>query len=460
MGRVFAYDLTRLFLGPLSNTPRGIDRVDLALARHFFTTAASRNVGVLPTPWGVRVYDACRVTRGIAHLERVWGEAAEPSSDALWEVLAARLGGSHTQGPLIPAGAAPFAGRFRRMLGALAASGMSAGLPVRQALPGGAIYLNVGQIGLAVPIFHHWLDDRRDVTAVLMLHDVIPLDHPGQVAASSSRHHARMVRTAARHADGLIVTTTHALDRITAALGRLGRHQLPAFVRRLPLPQPFAAPGNAPDALTRGHYFVVCSTVEPRKNHALLLDVWRRLAARLGGATPHLVIAGAPGWKAREILSPIEESPLLRGKVHHVAGLSSPALAQLMRGAAAVLCPSLAEGFGLPVLEANALGVPTIASDIAAHREIADGATVLLPPLEAGRWEAAILSHRPAGMRAPTPIADELGEAAYCADVTHFIQCCAERTHAEGRVRQHPAGRASPPHGRFADARAVEPMAA
>ena len=460
MRQVVGYDITRLFLGPLSHTPRGIDRVDLALARHFFPSAASRNVGVLPTPWGVRVYDAARVRRGIAHLECSWGEAAGAASDRLWGPLMACLDGMHPQAPAMAAGGTSSAGRLRRMLGALKASGISAGSPVRRALPRGAVYLNVGQIGLAVPMFHNWLGDRRDVTSVVMLHDVIPLDHPGLVTANSSSHHARMVRTAARHADGLIVTTAHALDRISATLDKQGRPQLPVHVRRLPLPQPFATTGIVEAALAGRHYFVVCATVEPRKNHALLLDVWRRLVARLGDAAPHLVLAGTPGWKARDILRPIEESPLLRGRVHHVSGLSSPSLVRLMRGSAAVLCPSLAEGFGLPVLEANALGVPTIASDIAAHRQIASDATILLPPLDPGRWEASILAHGPAGMRAFPPIAAELGEAAYCEDITRFLERCAAQTLASGRVMQQSPRRIAPPQRRFGAPRPIAPMAA
>jgi glycosyltransferase involved in cell wall biosynthesis len=454
MGQVVACDLTRLFLGPLSHTPRGIDRVDLALAGHFF--ASSDNIGVLPTPWGVRAYGAARVRRALAHLEQLWGEAADAASDHLWEPLAARLAGERAHSPM-PATGTPLHRRLRRMVSALTASGIAAGRPVRQAVPRGAVYLNVGQIGLAVPMFLDWLGDRRDVTSVLMLHDVIPLDHPEQVAASSHRHHARMVRTAARHADGLIVTTAHAQYRIGAALAELGRDQLPTHVRRLPLPRAFAAPGAPPLALAGAHYFIVCATVEPRKNHALLLDVWGRLAARLGEATPHLIIVGAPGWKAGEILRPLAEDPRLRGRVHHLAGLSSPALARLMMGAAAVLCPSLAEGFGLPLLEANALNLPTIASDIGAHREIASDGTTLLPPDRAERWADAILAHGPAGPRPAPSIAAELGEAAYCEDIARFLAHCAEQTNAGEGVRAIPP---SPPHAGPASPRRSRAMAA
>jgi glycosyltransferase involved in cell wall biosynthesis len=236
-----------------------------------------------------------------------------------------------------------------------------------------------------------------------------------------------MVATAARHADGLVLTTRHARESVAAALAAQGRRDVPACVRRLPLPEVFTRACAADPALEGAHYFVVCATVEPRKNLGLLLAVWRRLAARLGAAAPRLVIAGSPGWQAREILRPLSDDPLLRGLVRHWPGLSSPALAGLMLGSAAVLCPSFAEGFGLPLLEANALGVPAIASDIASHREIADPATVLLPPGDVAGWEAAILA-RPAGaMRRTGPVPAELTEAAYCRDIAAFLDLCADR---------------------------------
>lgn len=426
MERVVAYDITRLFLGPLSSAPRGIDRVDLATARHFFADSKSPNVGVLPTPWGVRTYEAVRVRRGIDHLQELWAELRDPHLDPVWPSLVESLT-SGSSAPATPTPRLTLSAKANRMRRKLSATGFAFGRPVRTGLPRGAVYLNVGQIGLAMPMLHNWLENRPDVAAVYMLHDVIPLENPEFVEASSPGHHQRMVRTAARHADGLIVTTSHAHESVTRAISTLRRHSVPTAVRRLPLSEVFAAPRAADPALADCHYFVVCATVEPRKNHALLLAVWRRLAQRLGPATPHLVIAGSAGFNSEEILRPLDEGGWLARRVHHRAGLSSPALGCLMLGAAAVLCPSFAEGFGLPLMEANVLGVPAIASDIAAHREIADLTTVLLDPADDAAWEAAILACAPGGPRRTPPIPPEMTEAAYCRDIAEFLDLCAKR---------------------------------
>jgi glycosyltransferase involved in cell wall biosynthesis len=118
----------------------------------------------------------------------------------------------------------------------------------------------------------------------------------------------------------------------------------------------------------------------------------------LGAATPHLVIAGSPGWQGATIKDRLQRSTDVNQHIHVVSGLSTPALHRLISGARGLLMPSLIEGFGLPVVEAGALGTPVIASDIPAHREIAHPATIFVDPIDGLGWEAAILT-RMAPMR-------------------------------------------------------------
>ena len=438
MARAIAYDLTRLFLGPLSVSPRGIDRVDVALAEHFFADAATPNLGILPTPWGVRCISAAHVRRGLDSLNRLWTERICDDNDLQLGGLITRIVGARAALPNPPPNPPAGQSKWARMASHLRATGFTLGSPVRSALPKGSIYLNIGQIGLAVPLFHNWLGERRDVTCAMMLHDAIPLEYPQFVEPASVAHHARMIRTAARHADALIMTTQHARDSVMAAMNRLHRPQVATCVRALPLPAAFAVPRQSCPELAGASYFVACATIEPRKNLTLLLRVWERLTADLGHAAPHLVIVGSRGWNAAEILAPIAEKPLLRDRVVHVSGLSSPALARLMLGANAILCPSLAEGFGLPVLEANALGVPTIASDIAAHREVADATTCLLPTDDTEAWERAVRSHPPCGLRRSPAVPVLATEARYCSDIATFLFECAGQALPDKRMGYHP----------------------
>ena len=86
--------------------------------------------------------------------------------------------------------------------------------------------------------------------------------------------------------------------------------------------------------------------------------------------------------------------------------------------------PSFAEGFGLPVLEANALGVPTIASCIGAHREIADDKTILLSPDNIDAWVGAILSQSRGAGRVAHAFDSQNSLADYCRDVEDFVEQC------------------------------------
>ncbi len=247
-------------------------------------------------------------------------------------------------------------------------------------MPERAVYVNVGHISLAMPFFLRWLDARPDVTPVFMLHDVIPLDTPEYVSPSSVRHHATMVASTARHAAGLLVTTQTAQRTVRDALARIGRTDIMTLAQTPPLLTGLRHHGRARSCSRGRALFRDLRPIEPRKNHELLFNVWRGAHGELGAKAPHLVIIGSPGWKCDEILQPVRNNPQMCRHVHVASGLSSPALKRLLAGAIALLMPSHAEGFGLPLIEAMRLGVPVMASDIPAHREVVDAQALLLGP--------------------------------------------------------------------------------
>ncbi len=434
MSTLFAFDITRLFLGPLSAMPRGIDRVDIAVARHLFSPGTCYDaVGILPTPWGIRAFSADRVRRGLHKLEDLWAEKITAEDDPVWTNLRQRMlaSGSTEASPSLAKGRSHLSlgQKLARIWQVLNETGVGFGRPVRS-LPHGTPYLNVGQIGLAAPAFFHWLSDRPDIAAIFMLHDVIPIQHPHMVANASVRDHARMVKTAARFADALVVTTKDAAASISDELRQHSDRDFPTLARWLPLSNGFTYGTVAHQDLIGHDYFVVCGTVEPRKNHALLIDVWQKLIERDGNSAPHLVMVGTPGWSAEKLFTTLSGRPLLRSHVHHASGVSTPALAQIIAGSRALLAPSFAEGFNLPLLEARALDVPVIASDIAVHRERADDGTCLVGTSDTMGWLAAIDAVPEAGQRAPRLIDSSLREASYCEDILQFVRNCQQAKHA------------------------------
>lgn len=381
------HDLLRLFLGATDRTPRGIDRVDVAYARFLCQDWPGPCFGLLPTPFGPRLVDRARVLRGLDRLEQLWREDATAAADPAFAYVRARLAGEVGAVPPAPPPAHLPAkvARLRRML---AATGLNAGEGAAAHAPQGAIYLNVGQLGWAAPFTTRWLRRRPDIRAVFMLHDAIPLERRDLVSGAGHRTHGMMLRTAARRGAGLIATTDSAARSVRAALAARGRAALPMLEMALPVPPTFLESVAPDQTLAARCYFVVCGAVEPRKNLLMLLNIWRLLAQRAGTPCPHLVVVGRLARRGAPIMAQLRAGG---PSVSVVENLSTSALRALMAHARAVLMPSLAEGFGLPIVEALALGTPVLASDLPAHREAGGPFPAYLPAQDVAAWTAAVI---------------------------------------------------------------------
>jgi glycosyltransferase involved in cell wall biosynthesis len=368
-------------------TPRGIDRVDLQYARFFFETWPGDCVGTLATPWGVRWYDRKQVLRGLDRLEQLWGETTPPNKDRVLLQIKNRLAG--TLEPPTEKSRKKNRRHIRsisRFLGVVPPTHFSFGASVVRSVPKNAIYLNVAQVGLAMPRIVSWLHRRPDVKPVFMLHDVIPLEHPELVPDGEFHRHEMIVDRTASFASGLIVSTMAARDAVLRALQSRGRTSIPIVSVPFPVAPVFLEKA-APDLdLSKHDYFVVCGTIERRKNHFLLLNVWRELIGQRGERAPRLVIVGSHGADAEPVLRALDQCRFLDGRVILAQGLSSPSLRQLVAHARALLMPSFAEGFGLPVIEALAVGTPVVASDLPAHREIGGNLAVYRHPTDTAGW--------------------------------------------------------------------------
>ncbi len=139
------------------------------------------------------------------------------------------------------------------------------------------------------------------------------------------------------------------------------------------------ADGGALPEGTPERFVLHVGTLEPRKNIPLLLAAWRRLRQDRVPAIPPLVLAGGFGWRADELRRQVARAAA-EGWLVHLGYVSPQELAALYGAASAAVLPSLYEGFGLPLLEALAAGLPAVASDIPVHREVAGEAALYAPP--------------------------------------------------------------------------------
>ena len=253
----------------------------------------------------------------------------------------------------------------------------------------GRLYLNVGHTGLNSAGFRRWTA-TADVRPVYLVHDLIPLSHPQFCRAGEAEKHRERMRTVLLTASGVIGNSQATLDDLAHFAEEQGLEMPPAFAawlgtERLPVPR---KPSVADQPI-----FVVLGTIEARKNHEMLLRVWSRLIDRLGSEAPKLLIIGQRGWEAEPVFNLLDHSQKLRRHVVELSRCSDEELVTNLASARALLFPSLAEGYGLPLVEALGMGVPVIASDLPVFREIAGDIPTYLDPLDVDGWERAIVDY-------------------------------------------------------------------
>ena len=243
-------------------------------------------------------------------------------------------------------------------------------------VPAGFHYLNVGHANLTDAVLGCM--GRVGV----LVHDTIPLDHPEFARAGTPAAFAAKLAVVARHADVVIYSTQDARLKAEAHMAQLP----PAVVAPLGVPMPVPT-GHDPIPKP---YFVVLGTIEPRKNHALLCDVWEEMAAS-GAPVPGLVIVGRRGWAEPALFARLDRLHAQLPQVVELPGLDDGAVAALLLRSEGLLFPSLAEGFGLPPVEAAALGVPVIASDLSVTREVLRDYPVYLNVTDRYSWMETIM---------------------------------------------------------------------
>ena len=252
----------------------------------------------------------------------------------------------------------------------------------------GRLLFNTGHSGLESDDYVTMLRQQR-VKPIFMVHDLIPLTHPQYCRAGEHDRHLTRLRNAVRVASGIVCNSQATLDGLRALCDEQ-RWALPPSVVALLAPEPVSAarltrPMDAP-------YFVFVSTIEPRKNHLMILKVWQHLAAQLGDQAPHLVIIGQRGWDYGEVVDLLED-PTLKSLVTEIPACTDPEMVNYLQHARAMLFPSFTEGFGMPVVEALAQGLPVIASDLPVFREFAGDIPDYIDVSDEARWAATVINY-------------------------------------------------------------------
>lgn len=362
-------DVSRLVSRAGKGALTGVDRVECAYLMRLLAD---------PLPF----FALARTSLGFVLLDRAGAQAlADRITGRVPWGLADRL--SRTMRKLTPARRQAESDLRRLRLARCRPRGLSRML--RKHCPPALAYLNVG---------HSNLNERMLASvprAAVLIHDTIPLDHPEFSGEGVPAQFRRKLKAVARHADLVIYNSAQSQASAETVFHKEGRvpKGVVAHLGVEPLtPDPSQLPADLP---TDAPYFVTLGTIEPRKDHALLLDVWQSFHdTPPAGGIPRLFILGHRGWRNEAVFDRLDTAPFMGQTVFERPGLSDAAMAALLQGARALLFPSRAEGYGLPPLEAASLGTPAIVSDLAIYRETLGDFPVYVANRDAYLWRKEI----------------------------------------------------------------------
>lgn len=365
MASLIVLDITRLLSRVLQRRlPTGVDRVGLAYVTHFRNRA--RALVRFAGRWVVLGQDDSR---------RVFDALLAPEAEFSWEV-GWRIG--------------------RAIL-------FSWGIPSE------ALLVNTGHSGLDRPDYAERVR-RLGLRSFFFLHDLIPITHPEYGRPHEADRHHRRLSAMLSVGQGLGVNSECTLRELSAYATARDVSVPPCVVAPL---APALLPPSSDARPILEAYFVVLGTIEPRKNHLLLLHLWREFTMQMQESAPRLVVIGQRGWECEQVVDLLERCDGLREVVIELPRCSDAELSTWLRHAQALLFPSFVEGFGIPLVEALSVGTPVLASNLEVFREIAGDIPEYLGPLDGAAWRDAILNYAEP---------DSLRRQAQVARMARFIQ--------------------------------------
>ena len=210
---------------------------------------------------------------------------------------------------------------------------------------------------------------------VMTVHDLIPIYARETCDQDTAVVFEEFMRRALKHTDHILAVSENTARDVRRYSASLQIPEPPITVTKngssfTEFLQEGAAQGEiALDELPE-RFVLFVATIEGRKNHQLILDIWRRMIEE-GDDPPHLVCVGRLGWKSTGFISTVVESGYLGGRIHLLREICDADLRMLYSRSLFTLCPSFYEGWGLPVGEALAMGKICVCSDRASLPEVA-----------------------------------------------------------------------------------------
>lgn len=390
------FDVTRILNRGQRSTPTGIDRVDLAYLQELRLQKEISLHLIVFGGLGPRQLTPSQASVFVDSVIQRWRIDSAKEESGQKDAIEAWLNSSGA----LPAGRihavsksgfrrfhANLSDRLDRLWAYLRARSFR--LDVRNTA---AIYLNTSHGQFFRPYVSKWLR-ATGIHAIFFIHDLIPIEHPEFNRKGEDAKHLLRMQVVSQFANYVIVNSEVTSAALKSHLNK-NRLRIPG-IKAISLGTDFSQriEDRLPALQAERPYFVILSTIEPRKNHILLLRCWQKMVEELGQKAPRLIIIGRRGWNNERVFDFLDNSSLMGGHLLECNDLDDCEVAAIVRGARALLMPSKAEGYSLSIIEALQLGVPVIASDIPIHREVAGEFAEYLDPDDVNLWVSRLISY-------------------------------------------------------------------
>jgi len=379
------YDVTRLIARSDSPTPTGIDRVDINYAYYLVNSPSYDVVAVYQA--GELFFILPDAADFINALYGVW-VASESSDFDFKKLKKSSSSATKKESKQIAA----YSKNENILENVSSVNGDLLDIIIKNRLKK-SIYVNTS---------HHGVGNKSSVSLyqiikilgnsriTFYLHDIIPIDFPEYVREGDEVNHRNRVLKMAEYADVIFVNSEYTKERF---IDFCDKNQVKAplvNVLIIGVEDGFVNKIKATDKTSFENigvdYFIYISTIEPRKNHLLLLQLWRQMVLDGVDNIPKLVVLGKRGWNNQNILDLLDRSEYLKGHIVELSGVSDEQMISLLKGSNALLYPSFEEGWGMPLVEAIVANVPVVCSDIPAHRESGQMLVKYLSPIDGISW--------------------------------------------------------------------------
>ncbi len=217
---------------------------------------------------------------------------------------------------------------------------------------------------------------QKGVGIVTLVYDIIPITHPQFCHENTVMNFMVYIGANIKYADLIITSAQATIDALNTLTDKLGVERKNCVA--IPLGSDFSeknvsGKSNKPDPevveiARKGKYILMVGTVEPRKNHSLVIDALENGLAEMG---VNAIFAGRIGWNVEELEDRMKNHSLYGKNLFFIEKPDDVTVDYLYKNALAVAFPTFNEGFGLPVIEAFMRGTPVIASDIKVLHEVA-----------------------------------------------------------------------------------------